>query len=794
MFSFENSSGTSRRSIAAILLASIWATSATAQEAVEASATAEAATAAQVEDQAATDAEDGDNPASAQTDAPAGLDEIIVTAQRRAQDIRDVPISMTVIDGEEMKERNIENLNDLDDVVPNVSIIVSPTVSFIFFRGLGSGLNRGFETSVGVFNDNMYLGRPSFFSNGFIDLGHAEILRGPQGTLFGKNTVAGALLLNSVMPNEEFGGYADYMVGEREHQRIRAAVNIPFFGDKLMVRAAFASDERDGYIYNTALDRYEGDTDNLDGQIRVRFKPTASLDINLKARLSDVHQDGNGTAELTNPDDPNIGLFEPFDPDVEAEANGQNSLDHPGFVDRETWEYMAQVDWDVSDYILTIAATHAEYEEYNESDVDFSPIPGLVAYFPEEYNQQSLELRVVSPEGKWFDFVAGAYAFRSEVEVFTQVDAVPVNLNALVVDPLLPPITQTLLTGILPDGSLFTAEQQKDWFNQITTSYALFGQGTLHLGERLDIIGGVRISFEKKELDFTQEFTNTKLFFTQAAGFEEFALRGVKKSEQDFSPKISAIFKLTDETNIYGTVAKGFKAGGFNESSATADQVEFDAETAITYEAGIKGRFLGGYSSFAIGGFWTEFNDLQTSTYNGARFIVSNAAKAVTRGIEWELGLILSEGLFIGTNGAYTDAYYRSYKDGPCTAASGEDSCDLSGKRLSPAPKWNGSAMAHYEHTFFQSVTAFIGGDAIYVSEVNSTDHDPIDAIDAYWQYNGRIGVKDPEGLWSFTVHGKNLSDEVVILGTGDSPLWTNSHFGSSLPGRTIDAEFRLNF
>jgi len=757
----------------------------------DASTDTDATTAAET---AGTDAQvDADADASAQTAPPKGLDEIIVTAQRRAQDIREVPISMTVIDGEEFKERNIENLNDLDDVVPNVSVIVSPTVSFIFFRGLGSGLNRGFETSVGVFNDNMYLGRPSFFSNGFIDIGHAEILRGPQGTLFGKNTVAGALLLSSVQPDEEFGGYVDAMFGERDHQRFRGALNMPLLDDTLMVRAAIASDERDGYVYNTALDRYEGDTDNFDAQLRLRYKPSAMLDINFKVRYSDVHQDGNGTAELTNPDDPNIGLFTPFDPEAETTPDGQTSLDHPGFVDRQTWDYMGQVDLTLADYIFTLNATHAEYDEYNESDVDFSPIPGLIAYFPEEYNQQSAELRVVSPEGEWFDFVAGGYYFHSSVNVFTQVDAVPVNIQDLVIDPLAPPAIQAILSGQFPDGSPFVGEQQLDWFDQKTTSYALFGQATLHLGERLDIIGGLRLSYEKKVLDFRQEFTNSKLFFTQLAGFSEFDLRGVKKTEQDISPKISALFRLTDETNIYATVAKGFKAGGFNESSANEEQVEFDAETAITYEAGIKGRFLGGYSSFALGGFWTEFNDLQTSTYNGARFIVSNAAKAVTRGIEWELGLILSENLFIGTNGGYTDAFYRSYKDGPCPSGEG-DSCDLTGKRLSPAPKWNGSAMVHYEHTLFQSIKGFVGGDAIYVSEVNSTDHDPIDAIDAYWQYNARVGFKDAEGLWAFTVYGRNLSDELILLGTGDSPLWAGSHFGSTLPGRTIDAEFRVNF
>ncbi len=735
------------------------------------------------------------DPQSAQSDAPKGLDEIIVTAQKRAQDIRDVPISMTVVDVEEIKERNIENLNDLDDIVPNVTVAVTPTVSFIFFRGLGSGLNRGFETSVGVFNDGMYLGRPSFFSNAFIDLGHAEILRGPQGTLFGKNTVAGALQLNTVVPNEEWGGYVDVMGGEREHARLRAAINAPFFDDQFMVRLAVARDKRDGHVYNTTLDRFEGDTDNTDAQLRLRYKPTNAIDVNFKVRYSDVYQGANGTAELsTGPDDPNIGLFQLFDPKTETNPDFQTSLDHPGFVERETFEYMLQADVDMWDHTFTFIGTHAEYEEYNESDVDFSPIPGLVARFPETYNQQSIELRVLSPERDFFEYVAGVYFFKSDVNVLTVVDAVPLSLGSVLDDYVLPPVLQALLSGVAPSGAMLTAEQQLDYFDQVTTSYAAFGQATAHLSEKLDLIIGLRFSYDHKNLNYRQEFTNTKVFFDEVAGFDEFDLRDLEKSETDFSPKVSLLYAITDEIKAYGTIAKGFKGGGFNESSATADEVAFDAESAVTFEGGVKGRFLGGFSSFAIGVFWTEFDNLQTSTYNGSRFIVSNAAKAVTRGVEWEIGAILGEGLFVGTNGGYTDAFYRDYKDGPCPVSSEEDSCDLTGKRLSPAPKWNGSAIVGYEFNVMQSIKFMVGADIIYVSAVNSTDHDPIDASEGYVTYNGRMGLKDADGLWSFTVYGKNLSDEVVLLGAGDSPLWAGSHFGSTLPGRTIDAEFRVNF
>jgi len=300
--------------------------------------------------------------------AKRGLDEIIVTAQKREQDIRDVPISITVVSQEDIKQRDLANLNDIANVVPNVQIQATPTASFIFFRGMGSGLNRGFETSVGVFEDGMYLGRPAFFSNGFVDLGHVEILRGPQGSLFGKNTVAGALQLNTVKPDYDWGGYADGMIGERKHRRVRAALNAPLIDDVFTMRLSAAIDKRDGYVENTTLERKEGDTDTLDLMGRFRFQPTDFLDINLKLRYSELNQDGNGTSEISFADADNRGLYEQFDDQAEDEVNLQTALDHPSFVERQTYYAMLQVDLDVANHTLTLIGTHAEYDEYSETD------------------------------------------------------------------------------------------------------------------------------------------------------------------------------------------------------------------------------------------------------------------------------------------------------------------------------------------------------------------------------------------------------------------------------------------
>jgi len=417
-----------------------------------------------------------------------------------------------------------------------------------------------------------------------------------------------------------------------------------------------------------------------------------------------------------------------------------------------------------------------------------------VAYFPEGYNQQSLEFRVVSPLADLIEYIFGVYYFRADVDVFTQVDAVPITLDDLGRITILPSIVSELLSGGNLANLGLVAEQQKGWFDQLTQSYAAFGQITVHFSSKLDLLLGFRYSYETKTLDFRQAFTNTGLFFSQVAGFEEFDVRGERKSEGDFSPKVSLLYAVSDEIKSYATISKGFKSGGFNESSATADEISFDAETAITFEAGIKGRFLGGYGQFAFGGFWTEFDDLQVSTYNGARFIVSNAAQAVTRGIEFEAGALLWDRLIIGGNGGFTHAKYRDYKNGPCPATSQAATCDLTGKTLAPAPRLNGSLFVHYEHPVGGFAKLFVNGDAIYVSRIAASDHDPLDEIDPSLQLNARAGIKHPDDRWVLTFYVRNLTDETIILGSGDSPLWSGTHFASAQPGRTLDLELRINF
>ncbi|MGB1088555.1 MAG: TonB-dependent receptor plug domain-containing protein, partial [Alphaproteobacteria bacterium] len=202
-------------------------------------------------------------PEAAQAPRRPQLDEIIVTAQKRAEDVQDVPLSVTAIGGEELKEKNMADLNTVAAYAPNLSVLATPTFNFIYMRGVGSDYNRGFEQSVGIIIDEVFYGRPSYVSNGLLDLAAVEVLRGPQGTLYGKNSAAGALHLITASPEPDWSFDADAKFGERQAKRFRAAFGGPLFSDELSFRMAYMQDFQEGDIINTTLGgREERNLDN----------------------------------------------------------------------------------------------------------------------------------------------------------------------------------------------------------------------------------------------------------------------------------------------------------------------------------------------------------------------------------------------------------------------------------------------------------------------------------------------------------------------------------------------------
>ncbi|MGB0920507.1 MAG: TonB-dependent receptor [Alphaproteobacteria bacterium] len=741
-------------------------------------------------------------PAFSQEEAPAptpqiGLDEIIVTAQKRAESVQDVPISMSAIDSEFIKEVSIGDLNELSLYIPNVKIGASPTAASMYIRGLGSGGNRGFEQSVGLFVDGIYFGRINYLTDGMVDLNRVEVLRGPQGTLFGKNTVAGALSIWTGMPSDEWTASGSALFGEHNHMRFRAMVSGPVVEDTLSFRLAGMRDLRDGLVENRMTGIKGGNVDKTVLRGKLRFTPTESLDITIGAEMTKVNQHGPGF-QLIDWGPLTEQGYKAFDSRAEADGSDRKTTeDKQGFSYRDSQGGNMQVNWALGDYDFTSISGYSEFTHNVDFDADFGPAPLLRTENDDAFMQFNQELRLASPTWERFDFIVGLFYYWSNWNVFNDTPVLTQPIDNTLLGLLLPDAVNAAaqpVTGQIP-LPMIHADRQFSRFDQFTNSYALFGQATWRVTEKLSVIGGLRAAYERKEAFISKQF-ETGLVFQAAVGSEAYEV-DVSREETNVAPKFSLKYDVNEDIMAYATFAQGYKAGGFNPTAGNPGLLEFDAEQATSYEVGIKTKILGGSAIVNLGAFYTNFKDLQTSSFDGSNWVVSNAAEATTKGLEAEVHWQPFEALRVTAGVGYTRARFDDYRNAPCyIGEEGDPGCDKTGQRLPGAPELNGSLSANMGLPLGNlPMLAVIGGDIIHQSEIYlDGDLDPNLESNAATRYNLRLGLTDIDRVWTFMVIGKNLTDELVLAGGTDVPLQQGTYIGGYFAPRLITAEFRIQF
>ncbi|MDD9892831.1 MAG: TonB-dependent receptor, partial [Gammaproteobacteria bacterium] len=743
-----------------------------------------------------------------------------------AENIRYVPISVSALDGDALKANNVANMNDLSLYTPNVKFQVTPNSTFINIRGLGTGENRGFEQSVGLVIDGVYYGRGDFMLGGTLDMSRIEVLRGPQGTLFGKNTIAGALNVSTGQPEDEFHGDLDALTGDFNHQRYRGAITGPI-SDTLSWRFAFQDETRDGYIFNTFRNEFQANLNNQMARAKLRWAPAENFSATLGMDVNEVSQRGDGY-QISHYHADHGEVYQSADP--EAEDNGTNfqtsTDDERAGGTRDMVTNTLNMSWDIGDFNITAITGVANMDVRQDVDADFSAHRFLFLGYVDEYRQFSQELRLTSPPGD-FEYVAGLYYFRSDFEVNTSIEAYgegsgpfvgPAFGGPSVGGPLLGGQVGGQVLGPIVDGA------SRKFFDQDAVAMAAFGQATWYATDQLALIAGLRYGVETKEVTMRLVHEGQDVLFRQILGEEpyntsdgSFTRDEVRREETELSPKFSVKYDFNDDINAYATYAKGFKSGGFNAQAPTRNDLQFEPENAVTYELGSKMRLLDGGMTLNIGLFNTDFDNLQVTIFNGTQFVVGNAANAITRGLEFDGMWLPFENGTVTFSGGYTDAKYGEYTDGPCRAdgdgragpnpnerqegdnpatpnAEGQCFQDLSGQPLARAPEWNGSLGFDYSWAVPNvSWRLNAGLNVLYQSETFlNLDNDPLDKQEATTQINAKIGVAGRDDDWSLTIHGRNLTDEVVFLESADVPLLEGDHFNRQDLPRTIGAEFRL--
>lgn len=741
------------------------------------------------------------------------LEEVVVTAQKRSQSLQDVPISVSAVSGEKLNEAGITNFADLSAYVPNFQKSDTALGPVLLIRGIGSGVNQGFEQSVVQYADEIAMGRAPLARMPFMDLERVEILRGPQNVLFGKNSVGGALSLTTNKPGEVFEGSVTLEYEPAYDQQTATMILSGPLSDSVRGRLVARSYEEDGYFENLVNGQDEAARDEfaLRGIIvwDVRDDITATLKVEQASFDSRGRNDEMFMAYPQTSGPLSIlyeGLTYPQIGAQIAQSTGQDFGSENGvhdykratnvdeFSEIETNNITLKVGASIGAIEITSISAWVDYNTDELCDCDLSGFDLLSISQREDYRQFSQELRFASPGGDVIDWIGGIFYQGSSLdyESFSLVDDENLLTALGALGDALGPLGEELSPIALGAG----AKTSRDYRND-SDVYAAFGQATWNISQLLRITLGVRYTAEDKKgsrgVDSINESTgqfeveqaiviNTYLGTDlQSLGvLNSTASLGAdypigtfsthylyaSRSEESVTPSLVIEWDVSDDSMLYGSVATGFKAGGFDARGNLAENFEYEDESVLTYEMGVKNRFANGLAELNAAVFYTNYKDLQVSQFDGqAGFFVGNAPRATTEGVELDGRLLLAEGLVLNASMAYLDFEFKEFT-GACSRLvaieTGELECDYAGRSNIFTPQWSASVGLAYRTGLTSSIDFQAAVDINYVDEqyVEVTLYEPLKQ-DAYSKVNARIGLEAES--WTLALIGRNLTDEEVI-------------------------------
>jgi iron complex outermembrane receptor protein len=743
--------------------------------------------------------------AIALTTNAATLEEIVVTAQQRAESLQDVPVSVAAVTAKKISDSGIVDLQGLSELVPNFSINETGISTTVTIRGISSGINSGFEQSVGMYNDGIFYGRDQLARVPMIDMERVEVLRGPQGILFGKNSIAGAVSQISAKPTDEFEGSVTALY-EPDHGEtdLRMVLSGPLT-DNLSGRLAVMTRELDGYVKNTELGVDEQNEDEQVVRATLRWDVNDSVTATLKSSQSTFDVLGR-----------NMEVYQSFG-HLEALNSVYNSPTAPWSVDTEL-NYIADnnghfsnnevnnstltVDWDLEGLTLTSVTGYVDYEFTESCDCDFTGAPVFDAGRQEEYQQLSQEFRVTSDLGSNFDYIAGLFFQDTDLTYADQIQLPD------------PTVVNTAL-GLLGAGALqpFAPGSSTDrTFNQEGEVIALFAQGTWSVSEALRLTVGGRYTEEKKDANRQQRHKANATFGGQympavtadpVSGaynvlYGIFAIEAYdqingKLDDSSFSPVVTMEWDANPDTMVYATWTKGYKSGGFDARSnghpdasvnnglksgaAITGSWEFANEEATSVELGSKMSLADGAAELSVAWYMTDYTDLQVSQFDGTLgFNVTNAGEAKVKGIEADGRWALTDNITLTGSVAYLDFNYEKFPNSQCyfqqEDTDGDKLCDAGGKRKEFTPELQANLGAAWASEMSNGLELNASLDVSFMDEyLYAANLDPRSKQDAYSMVNARIALAGSEGAWELALLGRNLTDETVINFGGNTPL-----------------------
>ncbi|MBL8268000.1 TonB-dependent receptor [Steroidobacter sp.] len=702
----------------------------------------------------------------------AGVEEIVVTAQKRQERLIDVPSSIAAVGDQTIKDLNVQQLAELSNHVPN--LIIDSNVSLnsaVYIRGVGANSrNIGFDTRVGVYLDGVYLGQSPALNQELVDLERVEVLRGPQGALFGKNTVAGAINLVSRQPTFDTETFVSARVGDYGERQGSLRFNTAL-GSTVATKISFNRAVRDGFTTNLFDGSDVGNRDATSGRAQLRWDVSDSLKVLASVDGLRTRERGEYGNAFTNT----------FGSAIASNYSRPRTINvnHNSADERDVYRGALDIAYELAGGSTFKSITSYRSTEFASTiDVDYSPLDLVSVDFADEYRQYTQEFQWLAARTERFEYLAGLYLYQQDSDTSRAART----------------HSQAPLLGLPAGASLPTA-------GDVTTrNAALYAHGTYDLTDKLEFGLGFRWSWEEKEANYAIDGSRLPAFGLATGTFSD------KRTDEDLSPTATLTYQWTPNFISYLRYAEGYKSGGYNLDfvgpRVFPNSLEFERETARNYEAGIKGDLWQRRLGFAISVFRTEFENYQVDQFlevspGVIAIVIGNAAEVRTQGVELEATLRPIDRLTLGLGLGVLKAEFESFPGG------GAGNTDASGKELPGASPLQANASVGYSVPIGRSLDLLLHADYTYRDRYYSDIDNrtsvtvggmtvPYDRVSASDSVNARIAIAPQSQRWEFAVWSRNLLDSrnVAIYGGDFFGTLTRRYAAPRTWGAEISAKF----
>jgi len=662
------------------------------------------------------------------------LEEVIVTAQKRKESIQDIAVSVTSMSGQSLSEDRINTVLDLQSQVPSLQVSTVLGTARVYIRGIGlTNFSAGGEPSVAFHVDGAVVSRPAAQIGAFYDLDRIEVLRGPQGSLYGRNATGGSMNIHTKRPTDEFEGYSNVTAGNYNLMELEGAVSGPI-SENFLGRIAVKKTERDGFGENIFNGQEVDAADNLSYRLGLSYVGSETFDAFLSINHYETdavdslfHMLGGGNPAVTPTEVALGGTISPDQRDINSEVDIKSEKE----VDSVTLE----LSWDLAENLsLKSVSNYLEMDRFNGGDLGGTQIQFLESINHETSNQYSQEFQL-NWDGENHTTMFGLYYFNEDIAADTNIIGPTVFSNVF------------MRSFIIFDG------------DQESKSRAAFVNSTWHLNTQWSINAGLRYSEDdKKDTGFQQIPTGLVIPIDREGSWDA------------WTPKLTVEYTPRDDLFFFATASRGYKTGLMNIGSAGNP---VDPEFIWSYEGGMKSQWLDNRLQVNATVFHATIEDLQVQRPINGTLVAVNAAEAETQGLELETIARVTEGLTVKWNVAYIDAQFNEFITQNTTVAPGVD-IDLSGNALPTTPELTTDVALEYETDVTDNWSAKFKVQGVYTDErwFNEFQEDIAYQEDTF-VVNANIVLKTHDDVWSVNIWGRNLTDEDIIshINVGSSAL-----------------------